>query len=177
MGIVAQADIAPSIYNYIGSAAAEINEDFEAGAIKKGKRDGAAGLGDDTCLATLVCDNADSSPSAAERDQQGMIGAVCLHGFPILNSFIPIFTAEQHAYYRKQLLFLLSAGPDIQDVYFDLGCRFRNCFQDIVLKLKSEDPGTFRESYRMRVPWMHGKGHSIRCVCVRGRCCRTHLWR
>jgi len=108
------------------------------------------------CSTRLSCARTQSRHGAL-YDRFGIIGTVCIHGIPLLNSFCDLRGPENFVYYMLMLLWITMYCSSMSTVYVDFGCRLSKSWERLLQR-------TFATSkLTILVNWMHGASHDLAC--------------
>jgi hypothetical protein len=119
-----------------------------------------------TCSTRLSCAR-DVGSKASTRDYQGLLGASCEHGVPLVGSLVDMPTNESFAYHFICILAIALRQPPVLGAlsvfYFmvDFACRMKSSWAKLLQRWYAPPVGL--GDIKLFVPWFHGESHSSSC--------------
>lgn len=107
------------------------------------------------------------------KASEGLMGCVCKHGIPLLNSFASMDGCHEcFIFYDVMFNGIVMARPDLKFANLDFGCKYEVHFQGpnfcILLPEGSQLTPEMRQHLRVVVPYMHSQSHVVVCRLVHG---------
>ncbi len=118
----ATSELQPQLSIHFGVADQEIANLHNQGELNLKHLTGSGSDGS-KCSSQLHCARKESTPSG-DRDICGLVGGVCLHGFPVRGSFADIRSPENYSIYLVMLFWVVFlSGYRIHFVWIDFACQ------------------------------------------------------
>ncbi len=115
-----------------------------------------------TCTSNLSCARVEGAVSGG-RDVQGVLGATCVHGFPVRGSFVDVEAKEHFSVYLEQLkTVILEAGGKVKHVYIDFACQLGVTWKRYLEQQKLTDTEMYTQ-VQLLVNFLHAGGHILAC--------------
>lgn len=164
----ATATIQPCLRSHYGQANTEVQQLHEQGKLnldilapRRPGADVAAEHDEGGCSSHLHCARPNSK-AAGTRDVHGMLGACCMHGFPVVGSCVDLPAPENYSIYLVMLRnVLVAARGRVKDIYIDFGCRISKTWLRYLDHARNDTELLRR--VRILVNWMHAAGHNMSC--------------
>jgi hypothetical protein len=117
------------------------------------------------CTTRLHCARVNALPGGGKMSVFGLLGAVCMHGVPLIGAFIDLLAPESFPPYILMLGDVLPrARGRIGDVYIDFACRLKPSWQRFIANMQGHhELQMMLSGARLLVPWMHAAGHVLSC--------------